>query len=83
MLLAGAMLAFPASWQAKLTGIILGALVLSAMNLVRMVSLVYIGLYVPQWLEVAHLLVWQSVMILAGILVWLLWLGRVTRGVRT
>ncbi len=80
MLLAGAILAFPATWRAKLNGIILGALVLGALNLIRTVSLVYIGLHTPQWLEIAHLVVWQSAMIMSGILVWLFWLKSCTRG---
>ena len=74
LLLSGAMLAFPAYWKAKATGIGLGILILSALNLVRIVSLVYIGLYLPQWLDIAHNVIWQSAMILAGILIWLFWL---------
>ncbi len=76
MLVAGAILAFPATWRVKLIGIIVGWLALSVLNLVRMMSLVYIGLYVPGWLDVAHVIVWQSAMVLAGILVWLFWLRR-------
>lgn len=74
MLLAGAMVAFPIHWRAKLFGVLLGALVLNALNLVRIVSLVYVGIYVPQWLEVAHAVVGQGAMILAGVLVFLWWM---------
>lgn len=76
MLLTGAILAFPTSWRAKGIGIIAGAALLSVLNLVRTVSLAYIGLYFPQWLDVMHHIIWQSVMILAGIIVWLFWMKR-------
>ncbi len=75
-LVAGAMLAFPSSRRAKLAGIAFSAVALSLVNLVRLVSLVYIGLYLPQWLEVSHLILWQAVMILTGIVLWLLWATR-------
>lgn len=75
-LVAGAMLPFPASGRAKLVGIASAAVTLGLLNLVRVMSLVYIGLYLPQWLETSHLVVWQSVMILASILLWLFWVKR-------
>lgn len=73
LLLSGAILAFPATWRAKGIGIIAGALILSALNLLRTVSLVYIEIYMSQWLDIAHNVIWQSVMIIAGVLVWLFW----------
>lgn len=83
LLLWGAMLAFPAPWRAKLVGITLGGLLLVALNLVRMVSLVYIGVLAPSYLETVHLLVWQSIMILSAILIWLFWFARVSRVARS
>lgn len=79
MLLTGAMLAFPTTWRAKGIGIVAGALLLSALNLVRTVSLAYIGLYLPQWLDIAHNIIWQSMMILAGVIIWLFWMKRYAR----
>src|ERR1035437_6157824 len=58
LLLSGAILAFPASWKAKAIGIGLGILILSTLNLVRTVSLVYIELYWPQCLDIAHSVIW-------------------------
>ena len=79
LLLSGAIIAFPVNLRAKITGIALGALILTALNLVRIVSLVYIQLNNPQWLDVAHNIIWQSVMILAGILIWLFWMKSTMR----
>ncbi len=81
-LVAAAMLVFPSDRRDKIRGIFFGSVILVAINLVRMTSLVYIGIYRPEWLEVAHLLVWQAVMIFAAVVIWLYWLQRLTRGAR-
>jgi len=39
-------------------------------------GLAWIGSAFPQYLSVAHLLVWQAVMILSAIVLWLLWMER-------
>ncbi|MBI2166444.1 MAG: hypothetical protein HYU29_08620 [Chloroflexi bacterium] len=82
MLLTGAILAFPAPVGSKLIGILLGALLLSSLNLLRVINLVYVARLAPQWLDMAHLVIWQSVMILAGIvfwMVWISWVGKTSR----
>jgi exosortase/archaeosortase family protein len=81
LLLSGAILAFPARIRAKLIGLAVGALALTALNFLRLVTLVLIGLARPEALEIAHLVVWQSVMILAAITLWIAWLRRYGRGV--
>ncbi len=73
-----AILAFPSRLKAKLWGAVLGLPVLFAINLVRIVNLFYIGSYFPQYLEVAHYLVWQGLIILAAVALWLVWLEVVT-----
>ena len=71
-----AVLAFPASFSRKLLGIALGVVALSAVNLVRTTSLFYIGSAFPETLEVVHLLVWQSLMVIFAVALWLLWMRR-------
>ena len=71
-----AILAFPAAPSWKLLGILFGFVALSAINLVRITSLVYIGLTFPAALDVAHLLVWQSIMVIASVMLWLVWMRR-------
>ena len=74
----GAVVAYPASKRAKLAGVAAGAVVLTAVNLVRIISLFWIGEAYPEYLDVAHLLVWQSAIILLTIIMWLLWAGRLS-----
>ena len=79
LLMWGAMLAFPATLRSKLAGMALGAVALISLNFVRLVSLIIIGLVWNQALDIAHLLVWQSVMILASVVFWVAWLQK-TKG---
>ena len=74
----GAVVAYPASKRAKLAGVAAGVVVLTAVNLVRIISLFWIGEAYPEYLDVVHLLVWQSVIILLAIIMWLLWAGRLS-----
>ena len=74
----GAVVAYPASKRAKLAGVAAGAVVLTAVNLVRIISLFWIGEAYPEYLDVVHLLVWQSAIILLAIIMWLLWAGRLS-----
>jgi exosortase H (IPTLxxWG-CTERM-specific) len=78
VLLAG-MLAFPAPWKLKLIGLAIGVVAIQALNLVRIVSLFYLGQWNLQWFEWAHLYVWQALIMLDALIVWLLW----TRAVRS
>ena len=77
LLFMGAVLAFPSTVKAKGLGFLLGAVALTAVNLVRIVSLFWIGESFPEYLDIAHLLVWQTAMILAAIILWLAWVERV------
>ena len=82
VLFAGAIVAYPSSPRAKVLGVLLGIVVLTATNLVRIMSLFWIGSTFPQYLDVAHLLVWQAVIILLAIVLWLFWVERIGARVR-
>lgn len=71
-----AVLAYPSRATEKLKGLALGASVILSLNLIRVVSLMYIGRYFPALFETAHLLVWQSLIIFFALLVWLYWTAR-------
>ena len=75
----GAVVAYPTRWRAKSSGLLLGLVVLTVVNLVRLVTLFWIGSAFPGYLGPAHLLVWQSLMILLALLLWLYWLERAAR----
>lgn len=71
-----AVIAYPCRLKAKLLGIGLGLPAIYLLNLVRLTSLFYIGLYLPRFADRAHFLVWQSLMILLTLVLWLLWVER-------
>ena len=78
LLLAAAVLAFPASWRQRIAGFVGGFLVIEIVNLVRVVSLFWIGAHRPRWFGSAHTLVWQSLVVLAGVALFVLWASIVT-----
>lgn len=79
IVLIAAVLAFPSSWRAKLWGIGLGFLAVQAVNLVRIVSLFFLGQWNFKVFEFAHLYMWQALIMLDVLVVWLLWMRWVAR----
>jgi exosortase H (IPTLxxWG-CTERM-specific) len=79
LLLAAAVLAFPASWRQRLAGFFLGFALIEGVNLIRVVSLFWIGAHRPVWFGSAHTLVWQSLVVLAGVGIFVLWASIVTQ----
>lgn len=71
-----ATLVSPVSLGARMWAMLLGASALCALNLVRVVSLLLVGISFPEHFDAMHLVVWQSVMALAGFAMWLFWLRR-------
>lgn len=72
-ILISGVLAYPARWPHKLWGIGLGILAVFMLNLVRVISLFYLGRYYPGIFEEAHVYVWQPIIILWAIFVWDFW----------
>jgi exosortase/archaeosortase family protein len=77
VLFTGAVLAYPAPAAAKAIGAVLGLVVLTVVNVFRIVTLFWIGSAYPEYLSVAHLLVWQTAIILLAIVLWLVWVERI------
>lgn len=71
-----AVLAFPAPWRARLIGLAIGAVAIQAINLVRVVALFLTGAYFQSWFNASHTVVWQTVVILFSVLLWILWANR-------
>lgn len=82
IILVAAVLAFPAPWKHRLAGIAVGFVAIQALNLVRIISLFYLG----QWSQVAfdwfHLYLWQALIVLDALAVWLIWLRYLPRPAR-
>lgn len=66
-------LAFPAKWSAKLIGVVGGLAAIQAINMVRIISLFYIGIFLPKLFNSSHIFIWQSLVILAGVTLWIVW----------
>ncbi|HOB66965.1 exosortase H [Ottowia sp.] len=79
IVLVAAMLAFPSSWKMKLWGIGLGFVAVQFVNLLRVVSLFFLGQWNFKVFEFAHLYMWQALIMLDVLVVWLLWMRYVAR----
>jgi exosortase/archaeosortase family protein len=77
-----AVLIYPAGWRSKLVGVGIGLCGILALNVVRLVSLYFVGVHFPSALEPIHLLVWQSLLIAFAVSLWLFWAGRLARAPR-
>ena len=71
-----AVLAFPASWRSRLSGVGIGLLAIQAINLVRVVALFLTGVYLPKLFDASHTVIWQTIVILFGFLLWIFWANR-------
>lgn len=74
ILLAAAIIAFPAPWRYRGLGLVLGLISIQLLNLVRIVSLFYLGIWHKPAFEWAHLYIWQALIMLDTLLVWLVWI---------
>jgi len=82
IVMVAAMLAFPSPWRLKLWGILLGFLSIQALNLVRIISLFYIGQWNMLIFDWAHLYLWQALIMLDVLLIFLIWLRFLPRPVQ-
>lgn len=74
IILFAAIFSFPAPFKNKIIGFVIGFFAIQILNLIRIISLFYLG----QWNQVAfmwfHLYLWQALIILDALVVWLIWL---------
>ena len=74
IVLIAAMLAFPAPMRSKIIGLAAGILAVQGLNIVRVISLFYLGQWSYAAFEWAHLYVWQALIMLDVLIVWLVWI---------
>ncbi|MHB9100075.1 MAG: exosortase H [Sulfuricella sp.] len=74
IVLIAAMLAFPAPWKHRVIGIIAGLSAVQVLNIVRVISLFYLGQWNMRAFEWAHLYLWQALIMLDVLIVWLVWI---------
>ena len=73
MLLAAAMIAFPATLRSRLAGLLVGSAAIQILNLIRVSSLVWLGEHHPDAFDVMHVAVWQTIVILAALSMFVFW----------
>ncbi len=79
LILLAALLAYPASWTMRLIGVALGFVAIQAVNVLRVITLFYLAGWNHAVFEFAHLYLWQALIMLDVLVVWLLWIRQVER----
>jgi len=78
LVLLAAVIAYPASWHQKVVGVAGGVVTVQVLNLARIISLFYLGQWNQTAFEWAHLYLWQALIMLDVLLIFLVWLRWVT-----
>ena len=73
IVLFAAVIAFPSTWRHKLLGLALGFVAVQGLNVVRVISLFYLGQWNTAVFNFAHEYLWQALIMLDVLIVWLLW----------
>ncbi len=79
LLFAAAVLSFPAPWLHRLWGLLAGFAAIQVINLIRVVTLFWVGVHRPALFGTSHTVLWQSIVVLCGMLLFLVWASRETR----
>lgn len=74
IILFAAIFAFPSKLIHKIYGFVLGFFGIQILNVVRIISLYYLLQWDKNWFEWFHLYLWQALIILDALVLWLLWL---------
>ena len=81
IVLLAAILAFPAPWKRRLVGLAAGVVAVQGLNVIRVISLFYLGQWNFAIFEFAHRYVWQALIMLDVLIVWLLWVRTLPRAI--
>ena len=63
----------------KAFGLVAGSLIIQVLNIVRFLSLFYLGQYSLTWFDFAHTYLWESMLVLDTMVVFWLWVNRAAR----
>ncbi len=81
-LFAAAVLAFPSTWRRKLKGLAIGLPALMLVNLIRMMSLIFVGATSTRALDLGHHYVWPVIVLALALSIWLAWARSALHGPR-
>ena len=73
LLFVSAIVALPAPWRRKLVALGAGVAILAAVNLTRICSLYYVGLYAPAAFDAIHLEVWPLILVALAVATFVAW----------
>jgi exosortase H (IPTLxxWG-CTERM-specific) len=73
ILLVAAILAFPATLRSRIIGLVVASIAIELLNIVRLSSLFWLGEHYRKVFDLFHVAVWQSLIILAAISMFVLW----------
>lgn len=73
IVLFAAVMAYPSSWRHKFWGLAVGFVAVQGVNVVRVISLFYLGQWSTPVFNFAHEYLWQALIMLDVLIVWLLW----------
>ncbi len=69
-----AVLAYPGYWSRKAAGLAVGVITIFGLNMLRIVSLFFVGAYMPSFFPMAHLEIWPMILVVATLLLWVAWI---------
>ena len=72
-ILISGVIAYPSKLSQKAIGVLLGFIAVFSVNLIRVISLFYLGLHFPDIFQEVHVYVWQPIIIIWAIIVWDFW----------
>lgn len=76
---AGCVMAYPTSSNKKLAGIAFGIPAMFSINMVRLLSLAFVGLWFPSIFSYVHYYLWQVTLILLVVFVMLVWIEKIVK----
>ena len=76
---AGCVMAYPTSSNKKLAGIAFGIPAMFSINMVRLLSLAFVGLWFPSIFNYVHYYLWQVTLILLVVIVMLVWIEKIVK----
>jgi exosortase H (IPTLxxWG-CTERM-specific) len=73
-LFVAAVVAFPVSWRRKVTGVLLGTLLLLILNQARIVALFFVGRGYPEMYDSMHLTLFPAMFVVMAMMLWVAWM---------
>jgi exosortase H (IPTLxxWG-CTERM-specific) len=73
LILLGAILAFPAKPGRRVAGVVMGTIAILGFNLIRLLNLILVARYFPARLELFHVYIWQTLIVVIAFLLFLVW----------